>query len=184
MTKKTIRTRLNYYRVSVVLFLLLFMVAYTGFFSFLMIKIFVVEIEKSNSVYFLFLPIILFSFLTIIAFITVASRMNYTIANEEGIKIIYPMKFRSFFISWNNIKGYSKSDYYYGGRLNLESKSLIIYTRSKEIHEIIKLYNFDFQNFQSKIRNFDIVCFGYEGFVRSKHWGLKNRFYKYQDLFN
>lgn len=184
MSKKTISTRLNYYWVCVVSFQLLFLVAYTGFFSYLMIKIFVVEIEKSNSAYLLFIPIILFSFLTIIAFITVASRMNYTIANEEGIRIIYPMKFRSFFISWNDIKGYSKSDYFYGGRMHLKSKSLVIYTKSKEIHEIIKLYNFDFQNFQSKIRDFDIICFGQEGFVRSKHWGLKNRFYKYQDLFN
>lgn len=184
MSKKTIKTRLNYYWVSFVFFLLLFAVAYTIFFTYLLIQIFTVEIKNSTSSYLLFIPAILVLFTTIIIFITISNRMNYTIANEEGIKIIYPMKFRSFFISWNDIKGYSKSDYFYGGRLHLKSKSLIIYTKSKEIHEIIKLYNFDFQNFQSKIRNFNIICFGHEGFVRSKHWGLKNRFYKYHDLFN
>lgn len=184
MSKKTIRTRLNYYWVSFVSFLLVFFVAYTGFLIYLMIMTFVVEIEKSNSAYFFFVPILLFSYLTIMAIMVVAGRMNYAIANEQGIKIIYPMKFRSFFISWNHIKGYSKSDYFYGGNLNLQSKSLIIYTRSKEIHEIIKLYNFDFQDFQKKIRNFDVICFGHEKFVRSKKWGLKNRVYKYQDLFN
>lgn len=184
MKPKTLKTRPNIFWIGFVIFLLIFLVAYTSIFVFFFYSLFSEEANRSNSYVFLF-PIFLFSSMTFFAIYIVSNRMNYAVATVNGLKIIFPMKLKSVFLQWTDIKGYSKSDYFYGGKPAFKSKSIVIYTRSKRIYEIIKLYNFDFQNFQTNLRKFNIICFGHEVFNTEPYKLLfRKRVYKYKDMFN
>lgn len=164
--------------------LLLFMVVNTSIFVLFFYSMFSDVANRSNSYIFVF-PILVFSALTIFAFYTVSNRLNYAVATENGLRIIFPMKLKSVFLEWKDLKGYSKSDYFYGGRSAFKSQSIVIYTRTNRIYEIIKLYNFDFLNFQTNLRKFNIVCFGHEGFNTVAYKLIfRKRSYKYKDMFN
>lgn len=184
MKHRTIKTRTNIFWIGFVFVLLIFSVAYTSIFFYWGYSLYSVESLRSEAYIFL-IPVIPFVALTIFAFYAVSNRMNYAVANKRGLKIIFPMKFKSVFLEWTEIRGYSKSDYYYGGKPSFKSKSIVIYARSQEIYEIIKLYNFDFQNFQTNLRKFNIICFGHEGFTtKTSKLIFRKRVYKYKDLFN
>lgn len=183
ITNKTIQTSLNYFRLIFVVFQLMLMAIYSLSFSYMMYLIFLVEIKKSGEAFFFFIPITIFPLITVIVFKVISQRINYVKVNEDGMKVIYPLKFKSSFLEWDKVKGYSRSGYYYGGKLNLKSKSLIIYLKSGEKHEIIKLYNSGFPAFQNQLSKFNIKSLGYEGFrTRTHKVALVKRVYKYDDV--
>lgn len=185
MHSKEIQTRPNHQRILFVLFLIILIVAYTVILSFMLISIFLTEIKNSNYAIFYLLPVILFSLLTLVIIKILIGRVNYVIGNIDGMKIIYPLIFKTVFLEWNQIKGYSKSDYYFGEKFLLKSKSIVIYTKSRQIFEIIEIYNLDFTKFQSDIRKFQIVCFGTEKYTtKSNKIILSKRHYKYDEMFN
>lgn len=184
MMRETLQTKPNYYWISCVLLLLVFLVAYTLFFVYMGYSLFFEKGQHYEALMFLF-PTVLFTAITVYTFLFISKRVNYAIANDVGLKIIFPLKFKSIFLTWDDIKGYSRSDYYYGGRIGLKSKSLVIYTRSNIKYELIKLYNRDFQSFQGQLRKFTVICFGHEGFTTKTHKLFFNkRVYKYDNMFD
>ncbi|MGV3611469.1 MAG: hypothetical protein ACO1N0_10995 [Fluviicola sp.] len=177
---ESIRTTPNYYRISAVLLLLIFVVLYTSFFGCLMYAIVVVENEELTAVVIAFLLNLLFIGITIAAFRSTSHKMNVIEVTETGIRIKYPMKFKSVFMHWDQIRGYSKSSYFYGGQLRLKSSSIVIYTNTNQIHEVIRIYNSGFDNLQKSLKDFPITCLGHEGFNTKTHKAFfMKRVYKY-----
>ena len=179
---KNIRTTPNYYWISVVLLLLVFMVSYTSFFGYLMYAVFLVGNGELTALVLACMINLLFIWITIAAFRNVSQKMNVIELNETGVRIRYLMKFNSVLLDWDQIRGYSKSGYLYGGLLRLKTKSIVIYTKSNQKHEVIKVFNSGFDNCQKELRNFPIICLGSEGFVTKTHKGFfMKRVYKYDE---
>ena len=125
-----IKTKLNLSSLIIALILQMFLIL----FSFSIIYFLTRNISLDNIIsfpsIFIVLVTIIISFINIYSFRKTSNSLTYISLSENGINIFQPLKFKSFFFSWTDIKGYSKSDYFYGGKLLLNSKSIIIYTKN------------------------------------------------------
>jgi hypothetical protein len=185
MTTRTVRTRPKYLRILLFMLFVVFAMGFGLFTGYGLILIFLSLFEDYYLSILFLIPLCFSLSLIFVPIKLFGNKVNYAIANDEGLKIIYPFKFKTISLKWNEIKGYSKSDYWYGGRPGFNSKSIVIYSKSRHIFEIIKVYNLDFQNFQTKIRQFDVVCFGSEKFIKKPYLLIsQKRFYKYDEMFN
>ncbi len=64
-------------------------------------------------------------------------------------------------IEYNDIKGFSKSEVYFG-RYLWKSKSIIIYTKTNKTFEILNNYNSSYVKFELELKKRKIKCYGFE----------------------
>jgi hypothetical protein len=177
--KKAIRTKPNILRIVLSLLIVLIILCYIGLLAFLLISVSLNE-GQGTMIYFCFLVSIM-AFIGILFIKVIFSRISWVEADYMGVRIHYPFKFKTVDLNWKEIKGYSKSDFYYGYKPSFKTQSLLFYSREKGIFEVIKMYNRDFIDFQTKLRKFDIICFGKEGFrTKTVKKFISKRDYKYE----
>jgi len=104
-----------------------------------------------------------------------SNEFTYAVLNSEKVKIFQLLKFKIISFNYNEIKGYSNSEIYYGRvPLYFRSKSIIIYSEKNQF-ELIKLFNFNFETFSKEIKKSKITYFGKEAYQT----GIFKRKYKY-----
>lgn len=171
-------TKLNLSRLIIALILQIFLIL----FSFSIIYFLIRNISLGNIISFPSIFVILLSifivFINIFSFRKTSNSLTYISLSKKGINIFQPLKFKSLFFSWADIKGYSKSDYFYGGKLLLNSKSIIIYTKNNLTFEIIKIYIKNFTDFQTNLSKSKIAYFGTEPYITGN---FGKRTWKYKD---
>ncbi|MFT6843580.1 MAG: thiamine transporter ThiT [Psychroserpens sp.] len=96
--------------------------------------------------------------------------------SENGILVNQPLVFLRANYNWEEIKGYSTSEVYFGTYF-WKSNSVIIYTNTGLKHELIKAYNFNFKPIQAKLIDIKVNYLGHEPFAFR---GFK-RAYTYDD---
>ncbi|WP_264550164.1 hypothetical protein [Flavobacterium sp. N2820] len=106
-----------------------------------------------------------------------SNEFTFAILNSEKIKIFQLLKFKILTLKYNEIKGYSNSEIYYGRvPLHFVSKSIIIYSEKNQF-ELIKLFNFNFEIFKNEMKKLKITYFGKEPYQT----GIFKRKYKYKN---
>lgn len=130
-------------------------------------------ILKYNNYGILFPLILMFSIL-VFFYIQFSNHFSYVIISQNGIRIIHPLKFKKADLNWDSIKGYSTSEIWYGRNL-YKSKSFIIYSKTNEATEIIKLYNLKFYETLVSLKNYQIQQLGSEPY-QTGTWKRKYKF--------
>jgi hypothetical protein len=159
------RTFPNVFWILVNLILILFLSAVVVFMTFAFLK---------NSNYGILFPLILVLSILVVIYIQLSNHFSFVIINQDGIRIVQPLKLKKINLKWENIKGYSTSEFWYGKNL-YKSKSFIIYSKTKEATEIIKLYNLKFDETVSSLKNYQIQQLGSEPYQT----GIWKRKYKF-----
>jgi hypothetical protein len=97
--------------------------------------------------------------------------------SSNGIVIYQLLKLKVEKLSFEDVNGYSKSEISYGRvPLNFTSKSIIIYSKRNNQFEIIKLFNLNYENFKSELKNIESEYLGKEPYQTEK---IYKRKYKY-----
>lgn len=98
----------------------------------------------------------------------------YVVFDDEGVRIVRPLRLYKVHYTWSALKGYSQSEYIIGKRGGSDSdydsfyssSSIIIYTLDDKAYEIVKLYNWKFDEVQPELKKSGIKYLGYEAFRR------------------
>ncbi|MBS4039489.1 MAG: hypothetical protein KGZ81_02700 [Flavobacteriales bacterium] len=95
--------------------------------------------------------------------------------NETGIFIFELIKMKKSYFSFNDIKGYSKSEVYFGRNM-WKSKSIVIYFNNGIQSEIVSVFVTNLTELEKILKNKKIKYLGFEGYQT----GLFYREYKYE----
>ena len=138
------------------------------------IVVFMTLAISKNHNYGILFPLILVLAILLVFYIQLSNHFSFFIVNENGIQIIQPLKLMKVDLKWNEIKGYSTSEFRYGRDL-YKSKSFVIYSKTKAPIEVIKLFNLKFDETLSSLKNYPIQKLGSEAYQT----GIYKRKYKF-----
>ena len=106
---------------------------------------------------------------------------HFTLAkiNSSEIIIFQLLKLKIKKLKFSEIYGYSKSEVSYGRvPLNYCSKSLIIYSAENNQFEIIKIFNLNFENFETALKKTKITYLGKEQYEIERIYKRKYKYVK------
>lgn len=108
-----------------------------------------------------------------------ANHFTFAKINSSEITLFQLLKLKILKLKFSEIYGYSKSEISYGRvPLNYCSKSLIIYSIKNNPFEIIKLFNVNFENFETALKKTEITYLGKEQYEFEKMYKRKFKYVK------
>jgi len=156
---------MSFFWILINLILLLFLV---------MIVIFMTIAIAYHHKILVLIPLILVSILLFFYYNQLSNQFSFAKIKLSEINILQPLKFKIVRLKKEEIIGYSTSKVYFGRNL-FYLKTFIIYTDTKEIFEIIKIYNFNFDNLVELLKKSNIKSLGKEPYQTA----IYKRKYKY-----
>jgi hypothetical protein len=121
-------------------------------------------------------PLIFTTFIFVYFYNQLSNHFTFARLNTDDISFYQIMKFKILNISLKEIKGYSNSEISYGRiPINYTTKSIVIYTKDGNQFELIKLFNYNFDNFTKELKDNKIKYLGKEHYQS----GIYKRKYKY-----
>lgn len=108
---------------------------------------------ETDSLLMFMLSLFTISFFFLLYF-QLSSNLSFAKIKSDKIIIIQPLKLTIKAINFNKIKGYSNSEYSFGHTIyGHRSRSFIIYTNENKKYEFIKIFNLNFINFRTELKN-------------------------------
>lgn len=138
------------------------------------VAVFMIMAISKNKNFAILFPLMLDILVLMLLSIQLSKQFIFTAVGESGITLFQPLKFKKVTFGWNEIKGYSTSQIYYGNNL-YKSKTFIVYSKTEEAFEVIKLFNFKFEQTLASLEQYPIQKLGSEPYQT----GILNRKYKY-----
>jgi hypothetical protein len=121
-------------------------------------------------------PLIFATFIFVYFYYQLSNHFTFARLNTNDISFYQVMKFKFVNIRLKDIKGYSNSEISYGRiPLNYTTKSIVIYIKDGDQFELIKLFNYNFDNFTKELKDNKIKYLGKEQYQS----GIYKRKYKY-----
>lgn len=158
-----LKTFPNVFWITINILIVIFFLSLTVFMGFVFLK------NKNIAI---LIPLLFMLLLAIMFYIQLSNHFVYISRNEVGIKINQPLKFKFVKLNWNQLKGYSVSEIWFGKNLFC-SKSFIIYSNDERVFEIIKICNFGFNEMLLSFNDKKIYYLGKEpydtGFYSRKY---------------
>ena len=102
---------------------------------------------------------------------------KYIIIDEKTFAIFELIKLKKTKVEFTDIRGYSKSEVYFG-RYNWKSKSIVIYYENGEISEIVKVFVKNIDILEDELKNKKVKYLGFEDYSV----GLFYRKYRFENL--
>jgi hypothetical protein len=163
---KIARTFPNIFWITINLSVLFFFVA-------LVISM-IVAISK-NGQFLIVLPALFILTFSILFYYQFSNHFSYVILNENEIQIYQPLRFKHICLTFKEIDGYSTSEVSFGKNL-FSSKSFILYPKFGNEIEIIKIFNFNFNEVLKSLDKTNILKYGPEPYKT----GILKRKYKFR----
>ena len=88
---------------------------------------------------------------------------KYIIIDERTFSIYELIKLKNTKVKFNNIRGYSKSEAYFG-RYNWKSDSIVIYFENGEISEIVKVFVYNIDILEKELKYKKVQYLGFEDY--------------------
>jgi hypothetical protein len=116
------------------------------------------------------------TFIFVYFYYQLSNHFTFARLNTDDILFYQVMKFKFVNIRLKDIKGYSNSEISYGRiPFNYTTKSIVIYIKDGNKFELIKLFNYNFDNFKKELKDNKIKYLGKEQYQS----GIFKRKYKY-----